>query len=122
MAPLPEALQQAIEKGELTEAQLRELITLEAQALGLNYDEAVKLAKERRLPKNHIGAHHGSDSRRSQFQVPRSPQQRSCPYCHPNAPDPRQGRQAERGIAGYPVRQNPDFPQRCTPSDRIRDH
>jgi len=32
------------------------LITLEAQALGLNYDEAVKLAKERHLPKNHIGA------------------------------------------------------------------
>lgn len=56
MAPLPEALQEAIEKGELTEAQLRELITLEAEALGLDYTQAVKLARERRLPKNYIGA------------------------------------------------------------------
>ncbi len=56
MAPLPDTLREAIEKGELTEAQLRELITLEANALGLDYAQAVKLAKERRLPKNYIGA------------------------------------------------------------------
>lgn len=56
MAPFPEALQEAIERGELTEAQLRELIALEAQALGLDYEQAVKLAKERRLPKNYIGS------------------------------------------------------------------
>ncbi len=56
MTPLPTDLQQAIEQGELTEAQLRELIELEAKALGLTYEEAVKKARERRLPKNYIGA------------------------------------------------------------------
>ena len=56
MTPLPEALQEAIEKGELTEAQLRELIALEAQALGLTYEEAVRRARDRRLPKNYIAA------------------------------------------------------------------
>lgn len=55
MTPFPQALQDAIQNGELTQTQLRELIALEAQALGLDYDEAVKLAKERRLPKNPIG-------------------------------------------------------------------
>lgn len=56
MAPLPSELQAAIEKGRLTEDQLRELIRLEAQALDLDFDQAVRLARERRLPKNHIGA------------------------------------------------------------------
>lgn len=56
MAPLPAELQQAIERGELTEEQLRQLIGLEATALGLDFDEAVKLARERRLPRNAIGA------------------------------------------------------------------
>jgi len=56
MAPLPPELQKAIEQGQLTEEQLRELITLEARELSLGYTEAVKLARERRLPKNHIGA------------------------------------------------------------------
>jgi hypothetical protein len=56
MTPLPESLQEAIEKGELTEAQLRELIAREAMALGLDYAQAVKLAREHRLPKNFIGA------------------------------------------------------------------
>ena len=56
MAPFPAALQQAIERGELTEAQLRELITLEARELGLEFDEAVRKARERRLPHTHIGA------------------------------------------------------------------
>ena len=56
MTPLPTDLQQAIEQGELTEAQLRELIELEAKAIGLTYEEAVKKARERRLPKNYIGA------------------------------------------------------------------
>ena len=55
MAPLPPTLQEAIERGELTEAQLRELIALEAEALGLSYDEAVRQAKECRLPKTPIG-------------------------------------------------------------------
>ena len=56
MTPLPTDLQQAIEQGELTEAQLRELIELEAKAIGLSYEEAVTKARERRLPKNYIGA------------------------------------------------------------------
>lgn len=56
MTALPKSLQDAIERGELTEEQLRELITLEAQALGLSYEEAVRKAKERSLPKTHIGA------------------------------------------------------------------
>jgi hypothetical protein len=56
MSPLPAALQEAIERGELTEAQLRELIALEAKALGLTYEEAVRKARDRRLPKNYIGA------------------------------------------------------------------
>ncbi|MFQ6031100.1 MAG: hypothetical protein ACE5Q6_26860 [Dehalococcoidia bacterium] len=56
MTPLPQGLQEAIEKGKLTAEELRELITLEARALGLDYDEAIKLAKQRRLPKNSIGA------------------------------------------------------------------
>jgi hypothetical protein len=56
MTPLPDDLQQAIERGELTEAQLRELIELEAKALGFTYEEAVQKAKERRLPHNTLGA------------------------------------------------------------------
>jgi len=56
MAPLPLALQEAIERGELTEDQLRELIALEAQALGLSFEEAVRKARDRHLPKNILGA------------------------------------------------------------------
>lgn len=56
MTPLPLDLQSAIEQGELTLEQLRELIELEAKALGLTFDEAVHRAKERRLPHNVIGA------------------------------------------------------------------
>ena len=56
MAPLPATLQEAIERGELTEAQLRELIRLEAEELGLTFEEAVKRARERRLPKTPLGA------------------------------------------------------------------
>lgn len=56
MAPLPPDLRKAIEQGKLTEDQLRELISLEAKALDLDYAEAVKMAREHRLPKSHIGA------------------------------------------------------------------
>jgi hypothetical protein len=56
MAPLPSELQRAIEKGKLTDEQLRELITFEAEALGLTYEEAVERAKARTLPRTHIGA------------------------------------------------------------------
>ncbi len=56
MTPLPEALQEAIERGELTEDQLRELIALEAKALGLSFEEAVRKARDRRLPRNVLGS------------------------------------------------------------------
>lgn len=56
MEPLPSELQRAIEEGKLTDEQLRELITFEAAALGLTYEEAVERAKERTLPLNYIGA------------------------------------------------------------------
>ena len=50
------ALLEAIEHGELTQAQLRELIAIEADDLGLTFDEAVRHARQRTLPKNDIGA------------------------------------------------------------------
>lgn len=56
MLRLPVGLQRAIKNGELTKAQLRQLIELEARALGLELTQAIRLAKERRLPKNYIGA------------------------------------------------------------------
>ena len=56
MEPLPRELQTAIEQGQLTDEQFRELITLEAAALGLTYEEAIERAKARTLPQNHIGA------------------------------------------------------------------
>jgi hypothetical protein len=56
MAPLPTDLQRAIEQGELTEPQLRELFRLEAQQIGLSYERAIELARARKLPRNHIGA------------------------------------------------------------------
>ncbi len=56
MSPLPKKLQQAIKRGELTPAQLRQLITLEARELGFSYAKAVRLARKRRLPRNVLGA------------------------------------------------------------------
>jgi hypothetical protein len=53
---LPEHLIKAIhEDGELTDAQLIELITFEAEELGLTFDQAVELALARQLPKTLIG-------------------------------------------------------------------
>lgn len=52
---MPAALLRAIESGELTEAQLRELIAFEAELLGLGYDEAVRRGREQTLPKNALG-------------------------------------------------------------------
>lgn len=56
MSPLPQDLVNAIERGQLTEAQLRQLITLEAEALGLDFEEGVKRARAGTLPQNAIGA------------------------------------------------------------------
>ncbi len=49
-------LRRAIERGRLTPEQLRQLIALEAQALGLSFEEAVRKARARRLPKTPLGA------------------------------------------------------------------
>lgn len=54
----PQASQElldALDSGELTTAQLRELAELEAGMLGLTFDEAVGLAREYKLPKNPTG-------------------------------------------------------------------
>lgn len=53
---LPASLQRAIEHGTLTESQLRQLITFEAKALGLSFEEAVKRARKRTLPRDYLGA------------------------------------------------------------------
>ncbi len=50
------SLQHAIEQGELTDEQIRELITLDAEILGLSTDDAIRLARARRLPKTYVGA------------------------------------------------------------------
>ena len=55
MLKLPEELLEAIESGTMTDEQLRLLITLEAKAIGLSYEEAYALAKARSLPSNGIG-------------------------------------------------------------------
>ena len=49
-------LQAAIEAGELTVEQLRELIEEEAKELGLTFEEAQRMAKERSLPRNALGS------------------------------------------------------------------
>jgi hypothetical protein len=56
MTPLPATLQDAIERGTLTADQLRELITLEAEELGLSFEEAVRQARAHRLSRTPTGA------------------------------------------------------------------
>ena len=53
---VPQEIQDAIERGEITQAQLRELIEIEAEWIGLTFDEAVRRAPQGTLPKNEIGA------------------------------------------------------------------
>jgi hypothetical protein len=52
---LPDDLVAAIEGGEITQEQLRQLIRIEAAELGLSYEEAVELGRKRALPKSIIG-------------------------------------------------------------------
>jgi hypothetical protein len=49
-------LQAAIEIGELTLEQLRELIEEEAKGLGLTFEDAQRMAKQNLLPKNALGS------------------------------------------------------------------
>lgn len=53
---MPADLLAAIESGELTQDQLRRLITHEAAQLGLTFDEAVDLACRREMPKTALGS------------------------------------------------------------------
>ncbi|MBA2450991.1 MAG: hypothetical protein H0V51_23505 [Chloroflexi bacterium] len=52
---VPAEIQAAIERGLVTQAQLRELIEIEAEQIGLNFDEAVRRAHQGTLPENEIG-------------------------------------------------------------------
>lgn len=52
---LPTDLLAAMGDGGLTQEQLRQLITIEASDLGLDFDEAVRRARDASLPKNVIG-------------------------------------------------------------------
>jgi hypothetical protein len=53
--PLSKELIEALESGEISRDQLIELIGLEAEALGLNFDKALALAEEGQLPRTTIG-------------------------------------------------------------------
>jgi hypothetical protein len=55
MPELPKELLAAIARGELTEDQLRQLIEIEALAMGLTLDEAVERAQAGTLPKDVLG-------------------------------------------------------------------
>ncbi len=54
--PIPPEILEILDSGKfLTEAQLRELISIEAEWIGLTFDEAIELGRQNRLPKNDIG-------------------------------------------------------------------
>ncbi len=53
---MPAELLLAMEEGELTPDQVRQLIEIEAQAIGLSFDDAVRLARARQLPRTALGA------------------------------------------------------------------
>lgn len=53
---IPPELSRAIEAGELTQEQLRQLITIEAQVMGLSFDDAVSQARARTLPHTALGS------------------------------------------------------------------
>lgn len=55
-AVMPPGLLLAMEQGELTPDQIRQLITIEAEAIGLSFDDAVRLARARQLPRTALGA------------------------------------------------------------------
>jgi hypothetical protein len=52
---MPRALKSAIQAGQLSERQLEQLIKHEARELGLTYRQAVRRAREGRLPDSTIG-------------------------------------------------------------------
>jgi hypothetical protein len=53
---IPDDIVRAMECGELSRDQLRELIRIEAESIGLSFDEAVERARQRTLPNSLIGS------------------------------------------------------------------
>ena len=53
---VPLATQEAIERGLVSQEQLRELIEIEAEWIDLSFDEAVRRTRQGTLPKNEVGA------------------------------------------------------------------
>jgi hypothetical protein len=53
---IPDELTKALETGELSADQVRELITLEASALGLSFAEAVDAVQKQTLPWSPLSA------------------------------------------------------------------
>lgn len=56
MPEISASLREAIERGELTDDQVRELIALEAHALGLGVEDAIAQARAGTLPRTPIGS------------------------------------------------------------------
>jgi len=52
---MPADVAEAIERGDVTEDQLQRLFAYEASLIGLEYDEAVRRARDGTLPKSPIG-------------------------------------------------------------------
>jgi hypothetical protein len=53
---LPEDLRDALERGTMTEDQIRQLIELEALELGLDYEQAVSMVKDGTMPASPLGS------------------------------------------------------------------
>jgi len=56
MPDVPADIQAALDAGELSEDQLRELIRLEAEALGMTFEEGVAQARAGTLPRTLIAS------------------------------------------------------------------
>ena len=56
MSGLPRDLLDAIEAGNVTIDQIRELFRLEAETLGMTFDQALAAARAGSLPNNEVGA------------------------------------------------------------------
>ena len=52
---LPQSLLDAFESGDLTRNQIEQLIRVEAEQIGLSFDEAMTLARHHSLPKDPVG-------------------------------------------------------------------
>lgn len=54
---VPQDILDALEDdGELSDEQLRQLISIEAAMIGLSFDEALAAARARTLPRNYLGS------------------------------------------------------------------